>query len=107
MGDGARGQRSGSGDDVLLARTAATTEEVADELAAKLFASRSLGRLAQKEGSTQQFRKDVLHDRAGGSDVAVDVIRLVVQLIHYRINHHVAGPGIERLHLLRRGTCGD
>src|SRR5437870_2597835 len=78
MGDGTCGQGGGSGYDVLLTRAPATTEEVADELAAKFFTSRGFRRLAQKERGTQQFRKNMFHDGARGGDRAIDVIRLVV-----------------------------
>ena len=74
------------------------------ELASEFFASRGLGRPAAEKWPAQDLGDNPLKYRARSCDAAVAIVGLAEEAFRDRIDHHVAGAGVESGDLFR--GCG-
>src|SRR5581483_6154709 len=93
--DRARSEGRSGGHNVLLPRTAAAAQEVADKLPSKFLAACCFRRFTQEKGGGQQLLEHRLQHGPSRGGVAIGIVRLAIKLVHDGVDHHVAVPRVE------------
>ena len=81
-------------------------DELLRELASEFLAPGGLGRLAAEKWQAQDLSNDRLENRTRSCNSAIAIVGLTEEPLGDRVDHHVAGAGVEGNHLLGGAPAG-
>src|SRR5271165_1550303 len=93
--DGARRERGGGGDKVILVGTPAQAQELAHELAAELLAASGLGRFLPEERMPEHLLQHAFDWLTTRGESSVAVVGAAEQTLGHSVDHHIGRARVE------------